>query len=151
MLKVMNVAPFVAIKKVLPIMKEQKLGRIVNMASINGLIGFVGKAAYNTAKHGLIGLPKLAAMETASFGITVNAICPGHVDTPLVRGQFNDLSKTRNIPLENVLEEILYPLIPLRRLLNVQEIADYVAFLTSDKASGIAGQACVIDGGYTAQ
>ena len=107
--------------------------------------------AYNSAKHGLIGLTKVAALEAADSGITVNALCPGYVDTPLVRGQFNDLSKTRNIPLENVLEEVLYPLVPQKRLLDVQEIADYAMFLASDNAKGITGQACLLDGGYTAQ
>ncbi|EML6499475.1 3-hydroxybutyrate dehydrogenase [Clostridioides difficile] len=151
MIKIMLTAPFIATKKVFPIMKKQGFGRIINMASINGVIGFAGKAAYNSAKHGLIGLTKVAALEAADSGITVNALCPGYVDTPLVRGQFNDLSKTRNIPLENVLEEVLYPLVPQKRLLDVQEIADYAMFLASDNAKGITGQACLLDGGYTAQ
>lgn len=151
MIKIMLTAPFIATKKVFPIMKKQGFGRIINMASINGVIGFAGKAAYNSAKHGLIGLTKVAALEAADSGITVNALCPGYVDTPLVRGQFNDLSKTCNIPLENVLEEVLYPLVPQKRLLDVQEIADYAMFLASDKAKGITGQACILDGGYTAQ
>lgn len=151
MLKVMLVAPFIATKKAFPIMKKQGFGRIINMASINGLIGFAGKSAYNSAKHGVIGLTKVAALEAADSGVTVNAICPGYVDTPLVRGQFEDLSKTRNIPLENVLQEVLYPLVPQKRLIDVQEIADYVLYLSSEKAKGITGQAVVIDGGYTAQ
>jgi len=151
MLKMMLVAPFIAIKRVFPIMKKQGFGRIINMASINAVIGFAGKSAYNSAKHGLIGLTKVAALESASSGVTVNAICPGYVDTPLVRGQFEDLSRTRNIPLEKVLEEVLYPLVPQKRLLDVQEIADYALFLSSDKAKGITGQACILDGGYTAQ
>jgi 3-hydroxybutyrate dehydrogenase len=151
MLKLMVVAPFIATKRVIPIMKKQGFGRILNMASINGVIGFAGKSAYNSAKHGIIGLTKVTALETASYGITANAICPGYVDTPLVRGQFEDLSKTRNIPLESVLEEVLYPLVPQKRLIDVQEIADYAMFLASDKAKGITGQACIIDGGYTAQ
>ncbi|MFB5818178.1 3-hydroxybutyrate dehydrogenase [Clostridioides difficile] len=147
MIKIMLTAPFIATKKAFPIMKKQGFGRIINMASINGVIGFAGKAAYNSAKHGLIGLTKVAALEAADSGITVNALCPGYVDTPLVRGQFNDLSK----PLENVLEEVLYPLVPQKRLLDVQEIADYAMFLASDNAKGITGQACLLDGGYTAQ
>lgn len=151
MLKVMLVAPFIATKKAFPIMKKQGFGRIINMASINGLIGFAGKSAYNSAKHGVIGLTKVAALEAADSGVTVNAICPGYVDTPLVRGQFEDLSKTRNIPLEDVLQEVLYPLVPQKRLIDVQEIADYVLYLSSEKAKGITGQAVVIDGGYTAQ
>lgn len=151
MLKVMLVGPFIATKHVFPLMKEQGFGRIINMASINGLIGFAGKSAYNSAKHGVIGLTKVAALEGAPFGITVNALCPGYVDTPLVRNQLKDLAETRNVSLENVLEEIIYPLVPQRRLLSVQEIADYAVFLASDKARGITGQAVVMDGGYTVQ
>ena len=151
LLKVMLTAPFIVTKHVFPTMKKQNYGRIINMASINGLIGFAGKAAYNSAKHGLIGLTKVSALEGAEYGITVNAVCPGYVDTPLVRNQLLDLGNTRNISQEKVLEEIIYPLVPQRRLLSVQEIADYVLFLASDKARGIIGQAVVIDGGYTAQ
>lgn len=151
MIKIMLTAPFISIKHVLPIMKEQKFGRIINIASINGLIGFANKAAYNSAKHGVIGLTKVAALESASSGITVNALCPGYVDTPLVRGQLEDLSKTRNVPLERVLEEVIYPLVPQNRLLDVSEIADYAIFLASEKARGVTGQAVVLDGGYTAQ
>ena len=151
LVKIMLTAPFYAIKHALPIMKKQGFGRVINMASINGLVGFAGKAAYNSAKHGVIGLTKVAALEGAAHGVTINALCPGYVDTPLVRGQLSDLAKTRNVPLESVLEEVIYPLVPQRRLLQVQEIADYAAFLVSDKGAGITGQAVVIDGGYTAQ
>jgi 3-hydroxybutyrate dehydrogenase len=151
LVKVMLIAPFIATKHVFPIMKKQQFGRILNMASINGLIGFAGKAAYNSAKHGVIGLTKVAALEGAAHGITVNALCPGYVDTPLVRNQFEDLAKTRNISVENVLEKVLYPLIPQKRLLSVKEIADYAIFLASEKAKGVTGQAIVMDGGYTVQ
>ena len=151
MIKIMLTAPFIAIKNVFPIMKDQAFGRIINIASINGLIGFANKAAYNSAKHGVIGLTKVAALESAPFGVTVNALCPGYVDTPLVRGQLEDLSKTRNVPLDDVLEEVIYPLVPQHRLLDVKEIADYAMFLASDKAGGVTGQAVVLDGGYTAQ
>lgn len=151
LIKVMLTAPFIAIKHVLPIMKKQQSGRILNMASINGLVGFAGKAAYNSAKHGVIGLTKVAALEAAPYGITVNSICPGYVDTPLVRNQLADLAKTRNVPLERVLEEVIYPLVPQKRLLSVEEIANYAIFLASDATGGVTGQAVVIDGGYTVQ
>ncbi|WP_204955843.1 3-hydroxybutyrate dehydrogenase [Metabacillus crassostreae] len=149
--KVMLVAPFITTKYVFPIMKKQKFGRILNIASINGLIGFAGKAAYNSAKHGVIGLTKVAALEGAEHGITVNSLCPGYVDTPLVQNQLQDLAETRNVPIEDVLEEVLYPLIPQKRLLAAKEIADYAIFLASDKAKGVTGQAIVMDGGYTVQ
>ncbi|MCY9666974.1 3-hydroxybutyrate dehydrogenase [Paenibacillus alginolyticus] len=151
MIKVMLTGAFIGIKHAFPIMKEQGFGRIVNMASINGVIGFAGKAAYNSAKHGLIGLTKVAALEGAAHGITVNALCPGYVDTPLVRGQLQDLAKTRNVPLESVLEEVIYPLVPQRRLLAVEEIADYAMLIASDKLRGVTGASLLIDGGYTAQ
>lgn len=151
LLSVMLTAPFTAIKHVFPIMKKQKSGRIINMASINGLVGFAGKAAYNSAKHGVIGLTKVAALEGAEHGITVNAVCPGYVDTPLVRNQLTDLAATRQVPLERVLEDVIYPLVPQKRLLSAEEVAQYVLFLSGEHAKGITGQACVIDGGYTAQ
>ncbi|WP_102274204.1 3-hydroxybutyrate dehydrogenase [Cytobacillus massiliigabonensis] len=151
LIKVMLTAPFISIKHALPIMKQQKFGRIINMASINGLVGFAGKAAYNSAKHGVIGLTKVAALETAEMGITVNAICPGYIDTPLVRNQLNDLAATRNVPIDKALEEIIFPLVPQKRLLTVEEVADYAIFLSSESARGITGQAIVIDGGYTVQ
>lgn len=148
---IMLTAPFIATKHAMPVMKEQGYGRIINMASINGLIGFSGKAAYNSAKHGVIGLTKVAALEAAEYGVTVNAVAPGYVDTPLVRGQLEDLAKDRGVELEKVLEEVIYPLVPQKRLLEVEEIADYTMFLASEKAKSVTGQAIVIDGGYTAQ
>lgn len=151
LVKVMLTAPFIAIKHAMPYMKKQKFGRIINMASINGVIGFAGKAAYNSAKHGVIGLTKVAALESATDGVTVNAICPGYADTKLVRDQFNDLAKTRNVEVEQVLEEVLYPLVPQKRLIDVKEITDLALYMSSESAKGITGQAIVLDGGYTAQ
>ncbi len=151
MVKMMLTAPFISIKHAFPIMKQQQFGRIINVASINGLIGFAGKAAYNSAKHGVIGLSKVAALEGATDGITVNAICPSYVDTPLVRNQLEDLAKNRGVSMDEVLAEVIYPLVPQKRLLDVEEVADYVLFLASDKAKSVTGQAVVMDGGYTAQ
>jgi 3-hydroxybutyrate dehydrogenase len=151
LLRVMLVAPFVATKRAFPLMKRQGRGRIVNIASINGLVGFAGKAGYNSAKHGLLGLTRVAALEGAPHGITVNALCPGYVDTPLVRNQLGDLARTRGVPLERVLEEVIYPLVPMRRLLTVEEISASVLFIASDEAAGVTGVPVVVDGGYTAQ
>lgn len=151
MIKVMLVAPFMAMKQVIPLMKKHGFGRIINIASINGLVGFAGKAAYNSAKHGVIGLTKAAALETARYGITVNALCPGYVDTTLVREQLSEIASTRNIPIQNVMEEVIFPFVPQHRLLEVYEVAEYAIFLAAAHAKGITGQAIVIDGGYTAQ
>jgi len=151
MQKVMVVAPFIAMKYAIPHMKKNQYGRIINMASINGVIGFAGKAGYNAAKHGVIGLTKVTALEVATEGITVNAICPGYVDTELVRNQFMDLAQTRGIQVEEVLEQVLYPLVPQKRLLDVSEITGLALYLASDVAKGLTGQAILLDGGYTAQ
>jgi 3-hydroxybutyrate dehydrogenase len=151
LIRVMLIAPFLLTKKVLPLMKRERYGRILNMASVNGLVGFAGKAAYNSAKHGLIGLTRVTALEGAAHGITVNALCPGYVDTPLVSNQLGDLARTRGVPLDRVLEEVIYPLVPIRRLLTPREIAAYAVFLVGEQAGGVTGQPVVIDGGYTAQ
>ncbi len=151
MLKIMLVGPFLTTKYALPYMKEKNFGRIINISSINGLIGFAGKSAYNSAKHGVISLTKVTALETAEYNITANAICPGYADTALVRGQFEDLAKTRGISTEQVLDEVLFPLIPQKRLLDVSEIASLAKYLASEESRGMTGQSFVLDGGYTTQ
>jgi 3-hydroxybutyrate dehydrogenase len=147
----MLVAPFVAIKRAFPLMKARRWGRVINVASINGLVGFAGKAGYNSAKHGLLGLTKVAALEGAPHGVTVNALCPGYVDTPLVRNQLGDLARTRGVALEKVLEEVIYPLVPQRRLLTIEEIGAAVVYLAGELSGGVTGVPLVLDGGYTAQ
>ncbi len=151
LIDVMLVAPFLTAKHVFPLMKKRQYGRIINMASINGLVGFAGKAAYNSAKHGVIGLTKVLALEGAAHNITANALCPGYVDTDLVKQQLSDLANTRKIPVDKVMDVVIYPMVPQRRLLTTAEVANYALFLADEKAGGITGQAVVIDGGYTCQ
>lgn len=146
---VMLTGAFFTTKYVVPHMKSHKQGRIINISSINGLIGFAGKSAYNSAKHGLLGLTKVTALEVAEYDITVNAVCPGYVDTDLVRGQLKDLARTRKVSEDRVLDEVIFPLVPQKRLITIEEVAELVAFLTHNLARGITGQALVIDGGYT--
>lgn len=93
----------------------------------------------------------MAALEVATFGITVNALCPGYVDTPLVRNQVGQLAETRGVSLDRVIAEVITPLVPQGRLLEPSEVADYAVFLASDAGRSITGQTVVIDGGYTAQ
>jgi 3-hydroxybutyrate dehydrogenase len=149
MLEVMVVAPFVALRSVLPEMRSRGWGRVIHIASINALVGFEGKAGYNTAKHALIGLTRVAALEAASAGVTVNAICPGYVDTPLVRGQLADLAASRGVALERVLDEVILSLVPQRRLLRVDEVAESCAYVASEAAAAMTGHCLVLDGGYT--
>ena len=151
LLDTMLVAPFLIIKQVFPLMKRQQGGRIINLAAMDGLVGFSGKAGHNSAKHGVIGLTKVAALEGAEYGITVNAVCPGYVDTDMLRDQFNQLARSRGVPLEKVLEDVIYPSVPQKRLLEPREVADYCVFLASGRGRGITGQTVVIDGGYSAQ
>ncbi len=151
LINVMLTGAFLTTKYAFPYMKNQRWGRIINISSINGLIGFAGKSAYNSAKHGLLGLTKVTALEGAEFGITVNAVCPGYIDTDLVRGQLKDIALTRKIAEERVLEEVIFPLVPQKRLIAIEEVAELVWYLTGDLAGGITGQTLVIDGGYTVQ
>lgn len=151
MLEVMVVAPFVALRSLLPGMRARGWGRVVHIASINALVGFEGKVGYNTAKHALLGLTRVAALEAARDGVCVNAICPGYVDTPLVRGQLADLARARGIAADRAVEEIILPLVPQGRLLDVAEVAEAALYLSSDAARGITGQTLVLDGGYTAR
>src|SRR5690625_6701432 len=102
-------------------------------------------------EHGHIVLENLHAIVGADYGITVNALCPGYVDKTHVRNQFEDLAATRNVSVDNVLEEIIYPLVPQKRLIDMEELTNYMLFLANEKTKGVTGQAIVIDGGYTVQ
>lgn len=121
------------------------------MASIKGLVGFAGNAAYNSAKHGVIGLPKVAALKAASFRITVNAICPGYVDTPLVRNQLIDLAKTRKLTFRKSIRRCYISSSTTKTIIVCRRNCQYVIFLAGEESAEVTGQAVVIDGGYTVQ
>jgi 3-hydroxybutyrate dehydrogenase len=148
LLAVMLTGPFLCTKATLPWMRRAGWGRVINVASIHGKYASPYKAAYIAAKHGLIGLTRSTAIETAEAGITANAICPGFVDTPLVRGQIPDLMRNLGVETpEEALEIAIYSKTPQRRFLDSAEVGGLAAYLASDAARGITGQAINLDGG----
>ena len=151
MIEVMLTAPFRLTKHLLPGMKERGWGRIVNMSSIHGLVASPYKSAYIAAKHGLIGLTKTVALEAGEFGVTVNAICPGYSRTSLVENQIADQARTRGIPEEEVLSNVMLEPAAIKRLVEPEEIAQLAAFLASDHAGTITGAAYTVDAGWTAR
>ncbi|MDE3074914.1 MAG: 3-hydroxybutyrate dehydrogenase [Chloroflexota bacterium] len=151
LIRLMLIAPFVLTKYALPGMYRRRWGRIINLASIQGLVASPFKSAYVSAKHGLIGFTKSIALEAAGNGVTVNAICPSYVRTALVEGQIADQAKTHGIPEDQVIEQIMLEPAAIKRLLEPREVAGYALYLCSELASGITGAAQVIDCGWTAR
>jgi 3-hydroxybutyrate dehydrogenase len=148
LLAVLLTGPFLCTKAALPHMRKAGWGRIINISSIHGKSASPFKAAYVSAKHGLIGLTRATAIETAAANITANAICPGFVDTPLVRNQVPDLMRNWGVTTESeALELAIYSKTPQRRLLDAAEIGDLATYLASEAARGITGQAINVDGG----
>jgi 3-hydroxybutyrate dehydrogenase len=142
---------FHAIHAAIPGMKARGFGRIINIASAHGLVGSPYKAAYVAAKHGVIGLTKVAALELAEHGVTVNAVCPGYVWTPLVEAQIEDQAKSHGIPREQVVRDVLLVKQPNKRFATVEELGELVAFLAGEAAASITGAQIAVDGGWTAQ
>jgi 3-hydroxybutyrate dehydrogenase len=134
----------------LPAMRENKYGRIINIASAHGLVASPFKAAYVAAKHGILGLTKVTALETAEANITCNAICPGYVYTPLVEAQIDGQAKSHGIPREQVIRDVLLAQQPNKRFVTVKELGALSVFLASDAAASITGVALPVDGGWTA-
>lgn len=151
MIHVMLVAPFQLIKYLVGPMKEAGWGRIINISSLHGLVASPYKTAYISAKHGLMGLTKTVALETAADSITVNAICPAYVRTPLVEQQIKAQAETHGIPEQEVIEQIMLEPAPIKRLIEPSEVADLALFLASDKASSMTGAAYLMDLGWTAR
>ena len=145
------IAAFYTIKNVISIMKQNGWGRIINIASAHGLVASPFKSAYVAAKHGIVGLTKTVALEVAEQGITVNAICPGYVKTPLVLGQVTDTAKVRNMSEEEVIKNVLLGAQATKKFVEISEVADLVYYLSGDSAASITGAALSIDGGWTAQ
>ncbi len=133
---------WLCMKAEIPQMLKQGAGAIVNTASVAGLVGIRGTAAYIAAKHGVAGLTKAAALEYAAQGIRVNSVCPGYIHTPLVQGIFDTVDG---------FEDQVTSRHPVGRLGEPQEIAEAVMWLSSDAASFVTGHNMPVDGGYVAQ
>jgi 3-hydroxybutyrate dehydrogenase len=144
-------AAFHAMRAAVPGMKARKWGRIINTASAHALVASPFKSAYVTAKHGIAGLTKTVALETATFGVTVNAICPGYVWTPLVEKQIPDTMHARNLTREQVINDVLLLAQPTKQFVTVDEVAALAVFLCTDAAKSITGTLLPVDGGWTAE
>ena len=144
-------AAFHAIRLALPQMKERGWGRIINIASTHGLVASVHKAAYVAAKHGILGLTKVVALETATTGVTCNAICPGWVLTPLVQKQIDELAAREKLGIEQAKVRLLGEKQPSLQFTTPEQIAAFAVFLCSESALQIRGAALPVDGGWVAQ
>jgi 3-hydroxybutyrate dehydrogenase len=142
---------FHTIRAALPGMKAGGWGRIINVASAHALVASPFKSAYVTSKHGLRGLTKTVALEAAESGVTVNAICPGYVLTPLVEKQIPETAKARGITEEAVVRDVLLHAQPTRQFVTTSEVGGLALFLCTGAAASITGAALPIDGGWVAQ
>ncbi|QBR70542.1 3-hydroxybutyrate dehydrogenase [Beijerinckiaceae bacterium] len=143
-------AAFHAMAAAIPGMKARKWGRILSTASAHSLVASPFKSAYVTAKHGLAGLTKTAALELATFGVTVNCVSPGYVWTPLVEKQIPDTMAARNLTREQVIHDVILLAQPTKQFVTAEEVASLFVYLCSDAAAQITGANLSIDGGWTA-
>jgi 3-hydroxybutyrate dehydrogenase len=141
---------FHGIRAAVPGMKKRGWGRIINTASAHSLVASPFKSAYVAAKHGIAGLTKTAALELATFKITVNCISPGYVWTPLVEKQIPDTMKARNLTKEQVINDVLLQAQPTKQFVTSEQVAALAVYLCSDDASQITGANLSMDGGWTA-
>ena len=132
-------------------MKNNKFGRIINIASAHGLVASEYKSAYVSAKHGVVGLTKVLALEGATFGITANCICPGYVKTPLVEKQIAEQAKSHGISEDEVISKIMLQKHPIKEFVRVESLGKLAVFLATDDADLITGASIPVDGGWTAQ
>lgn len=144
-------AAFHTIRAAAPLMVSAGWGRIINIASAHALVASPFKAAYVAAKHGIAGLTKVVALELATKNVTVNAVAPGYVETPLVIGQIADTAKARGMTEEEVMRDVMLAAQPTRQLVSIEQIAGLLLFLCSESAASITGGILPIDGGWTAQ
>jgi 3-hydroxybutyrate dehydrogenase len=142
---------FHAIRAAFPGMKARRHGRIIAVASAHALVASPFKSAYVAAKHGIAGLIKTVALEGAEFGITANALCPGYVETPLVKNQIADTAKARGITEKQVIEDVMLKAQPTKQFVQIGQVASFALYLASDEAANVTGSMLSIDGGWIAQ
>jgi 3-hydroxybutyrate dehydrogenase len=142
---------FHGMKAAIPGMKGKGWGRIINVASAHGLVASPQKVAYVAAKHGVVGMTKVAAIELANAGVTVNAICPGWVLTPLVEKQLQDRAAREGTTVEKVTHDMVAEKQPMVKFTTPEQIGGLAVFLCSDAAATITGTPLSIDGGWVAQ
>lgn len=143
-------AAFHTVRAAVPMMKANRWGRIINIASAHGLIASPFKSAYIAAKHGIVGLTKTVALETAEQGITCNAICPGWVITPLVDKQIDAQAAAHKMPRDDVIRKVILERQPTKEFVKIEEVAALAVFLAGDAAASITGTSMSIDGGWVA-
>ncbi|SUD48391.1 D-beta-hydroxybutyrate dehydrogenase [Nocardia otitidiscaviarum] len=151
MLALMVEAPFLLVRAALPAMYERGFGRIVNISSVHGIRASAYKSAYVTAKHALEGLSKVTALEGGPHGVTSNCVNPGYVRTPLVDKQIADQAAAHGIPEQDVVERILLTESAVKRLIEPEEVAELVGWLTSNAAGMVTGASYTMDGGWSAR
>ena len=142
---------FHTIQHSLPGMKADGWGRIINIASVHGLVASVNKSAYVAAKHGIVGLTKVVALECAEDGITANAICPGWVDTPLINNQIDEIAQKQGVEFNQAKYNLVTAKQPLPEMMNPRQIGEFILFLCSNSARSITGASLPMDGAWTAQ
>ncbi|MGF1463844.1 MAG: 3-hydroxybutyrate dehydrogenase [Maricaulaceae bacterium] len=140
-----------AVRAAVPIMKDQGRGRIIAIASAHGLVASPFKSAYVAAKHGIMGLTKTVALEVAEHGVTMNAICPGYVKTPLVENQIADTAKARGISEEDVVRDVMLAAHPTKQFVTYDHLIGALVYLASDEGASVNGAAIPVEGGWTAQ
>ena len=150
LIDIMLTSPFICSKLVLPKMKENNTGRIINISSVHGKMASPFKSAYVAAKHGVLGFTKVVAKEVGSYGITVNSICPGFVDTPLMRNQIQKQMELNKLSEKEVLEQIFLKDQDIKQLTTPDQVADLCEFLSGHAARTITGEAYNISGGWGA-